>query len=226
MEEIKRVLGEKAAMMIKDGQVVGLGSGSTVEKFIESLGRRIKSEDLEIIGIPSSYQSLILALENGIKVGSLNEYTPEITVDGADEIDQRKFMVKGGGSALLREKILMSCSKDVLVIVDETKLVEKISVGFVPIEVVKFGFKRTMDKISELGAKKVNLRVSPGKVGPIISDNGNIILDAFFGEINDPPSLEKELNSLPGVVENGIFTVRPKVLIGKRDGEEIKVAPG
>ncbi|NHW23012.1 MAG: ribose-5-phosphate isomerase RpiA [Archaeoglobales archaeon] len=188
--------------LIKDGMTIGIGSGSTVEVFLNLLGERIKREGLRIYGIPSSYQSMLAGLKNGIILTDLVEREPEICIDGADQVDSRLNCIKGGGAALTREKILAIASKKVLILVDKSKLVEKLSMP-VPVEVLPFAYGYVVKKLSSICKPK--LREGKGKVGPIITDNGNFILDCDFGVIENPEAVEKELRSIAGVVENGIF---------------------
>jgi ribose 5-phosphate isomerase A len=188
--------------LIKDGMTIGIGSGSTVEVFLNLLGERIKREGLRIYGIPSSYQSMLAGLKNGIILTDLVEREPDVCIDGADQVDSRLNCIKGGGAALTREKILAIASKKVLILVDKSKLVEKLSMP-VPVEVLPFAYGYVVKKLSSICKPK--LREGKGKVGPIITDNGNFILDCDFGVIENPEAVEKELRSIAGVVENGIF---------------------
>jgi ribose 5-phosphate isomerase A len=188
--------------LIKDGMTIGIGSGSTVEVFLNLLGERIKREGLRIYGVPSSYQSMLAGLKNGIILTDLVEREPDICIDGADQVDSRLNCIKGGGAALTREKILAIASKKVLILVDKSKLVEKLSMP-VPVEVLPFAYGYVVKKLSSICKPK--LREGKGKVGPIITDNGNFILDCDFGVIENPEAVEKELRSIAGVVENGIF---------------------
>jgi ribose 5-phosphate isomerase A len=188
--------------LIKDGMTIGIGSGSTVEVFLNLLGERIKREGLRIYGIPSSYQSMLAGLKNGIILTDLVEREPDICIDGADQVDSRLNCIKGGGAALTREKILAIASKKVLILVDKSKLVEKLSMP-VPVEILPFAYGYVVKKLSSICKPK--LREGKGKVGPIITDNGNFILDCDFGVIENPEAVEKELKSIAGVVENGIF---------------------
>ncbi len=207
-----------ALKLVKDGTVLGIGSGSTVEIFLNLLGERIKREGMEIYGIPSSYQSYLLAIKNGIKVVDLIEYEPEICIDGADQVDAKMNCIKGGGGAMTREKIVARASKKVVIIVDESKLVEKLSIP-VPVEVLPFAYGYVTKKLNEIGAVRVELRHGSGKIGPVITDNGNYILDCDFGEVpdNKVEKKEVEINLLPGVIENGLFPKKivDDVIVGK-----------
>lgn len=207
-----------ALELVRDGMVIGIGSGSTVEIFLSMLGKKIKGEELEIYGIPSSYQSYIAAVRNGIKIVDLLNYEPEICIDGADQVDSKLNCIKGGGGAFTREKIIAAASRRVVIIVDETKLVEKLSMP-VPVEVLPFAYGYVSKELNRLGAK-VELRHGDGKVGPVITDNGNFILDCDFGVIPDESveRCERDINSIPGVIENGIFSKKivDKILVGRR----------
>jgi len=208
----------KAAELVDDGMVIGIGSGSTVELFLKELGKRIESEDIEVWGVPSSYQSHLLAAENGITVVDLFQFPElDLCIDGADQIDPAFNCIKGGGGALTREKIVASASDKFVVIADSSKLVEKLSMP-VPMEIIPFAYGYVARKISELGGN-IELRQGKGKVGPVVSDNGNFIADCDIA-IEDAEKLEKELNNIPGVVENGIFPARmvDSVIIGYENG--------
>lgn len=191
-----------ALSLIKDGMTIGIGSGSTVEVFLNLLGERIKNEEIKIYGVPSSYQAMIAGARNGIILTDLIEREPDICIDGADQVDVKLNCIKGGGGALTREKILARASKKVIIIVDESKLAEKLSMP-VPVEVLPFAYGYVQRKLSSICKPK--LREGKGKVGPVITDNGNFILDCDFGVIENPEELEKELKLVNGVIENGVF---------------------
>ncbi|MEM0022524.1 MAG: ribose 5-phosphate isomerase A [Archaeoglobaceae archaeon] len=191
-----------ALELIKDGVVLGIGSGTTVEVFLNLLGEKIRSEGIKIYGVPSSYQSMLLAIKNGIKIVDLAENEPEICVDGADQVDSKLNCIKGGGGAMTREKIVASASKKVVIIVDDTKLSEKLSIP-VPVEVLPFSYGYVLRRLSKMCKPK--LREGSGKVGPVITDNGNFIIDCDFGVFEDPKSVEQDLKSIPGILETGIF---------------------
>ena len=206
-----------ALELIRDGMTLGIGSGSTVEIFLNMLGERIKREGLIVYGIPSSYQAMHLAIKNGIKIADLLEREPDICIDGADQVDSKLNCIKGGGAAMTREKILAFASKKVVIIVDESKLSEKINIK-VPVEVMPFAYGFVLRKLSEFCRPK--LREGKGKVGPIITDNGNFILDCDFGVIENPEEIERKLKSIPGVIETGIFPSKliDAVIVGNERG--------
>ncbi len=197
----------EAVKHVKDCFIVGLGSGSTAAFAIEALDERIKLEKLRVMGIPTSYQAFLLAVECGIPITTLDEH-PEIdvTIDGADQVTPELFLIKGMGAALAREKIVAAASKLNIIIADEKKKVKVLGENdqSVPIEVLPFAISLVKRKIVDAGGKPV-LRESKGKLGPVITDNGNAILDSYFGEIAKPAELEVKLKMIPGVVETGFF---------------------
>ncbi len=206
-EDAKRKAALAAVKHVKDGVVVGLGSGSTAAYAIEALGKKIKRERLSILGVPTSYQAFLLAVKHGIAVTTLEE-NPEIivTIDGADQIDAKLNLIKGMGAALAREKIVASASKLNIIIADESKKVKVLGENNhpVPVEVLPFAVSLVKHRIEALGGKTV-LREGRDKVGPVITDNGNAIIDASFGPIDNAAELEKKLKRIPGVVETGLF---------------------
>ncbi|PAV06900.1 ribose-5-phosphate isomerase RpiA [Methanosphaera cuniculi] len=215
---LKDNVGKKAADLIKDGQIVGLGTGSTTHYFIRHLGERIKNEDLNILGIPTSYQSLIIAREAGINTTTLDEYDIDIAVDGADEVNQNLDLIKGGGAAHTLEKLVDSSAKEFVVIVDDSKMVRDLGEFPVPVEIIPEALRVVKKSLIDMGGKP-ELRMGVQKDGPVITDNGNFILDTKFEKIRNPQKLEKELNILPGVLENGIFTdLVDKVIVGSPSG--------
>lgn len=197
----------EAVLQVKDGFVVGLGSGSTAAFAIEALGKRIKKENLYILGIPSSYQAFQLAVKYGVPITTIDEHPViDLTIDGADQVTPQLWLIKGMGAALLREKIVAAASKCNIIIVDETKKVQVLGERnqLVPVEVLPFGIALVKSKINELGGKPI-LREGKGKLGAIITDNGNVIIDVEFGLIENPAELDKKLHSIPGVIETGLF---------------------
>ena len=212
---LKKLVGKYAADLVKDGDVIGLGTGSTTLEFIKSLGERIKKEGIEVYGIPTSFQSKILGIENKINIVSIDQYMPEKSFDGADEVDPNNFLIKGRGAALLQEKIIDYSAKEFYVLVDESKLVKRLGEkAKIPIEVIPSAWKIVSEKLKDLSPE---LRMAVKKDGPVITDNGNFIIDLKFS-VEDPEEKEKELNNIPGVIENGIFTRKCKVLIGTKEG--------
>jgi len=174
---------------------------------LEALGERIKSERLSILGVPTSYQAFLLAAKHGIAVTTLEEHPLiNVVIDGADQIDAKLNLIKGMGGALAREKIVASASRLNIIIADESKKVKVLGENNhpVPIEVLPFAISIVKHKIEALGGKPV-LREGKGKVGPVITDNGNVIIDASFGTITHAAELEKKMKMIPGVVETGLF---------------------
>lgn len=198
----KKEVGEKAVEYVKDGMIVGLGTGSTVYYFISKLGELVE-QGLSIKGVPSSKQTEKIAIELGIPLVSFHEIDQiDVSIDGADEVNPELHLIKGGGGALLREKIIAKAAKTFIVVADSQKYVETLGTFPLPIEVVPFGYEMTMKYIRELGGKPT-LRNSGGT--PFLTDNGNYMIDSSFQKINQPEVLEKNLNLLPGVVDNGLF---------------------
>jgi ribose 5-phosphate isomerase A len=183
---------------------------------IAALGRRVREEGLEIVGIPTSYQSAMIARENGVVIRTLDDVAKiDIAIDGADEVDPKKNLIKGGGGAHTREKVIDSLAELFVVVVDESKLVSHLGQKFpVPVEVLPFAVQPVMKKLDKMGGNPV-LRMGVKKSGPVITDQGNMIIDARFHKIKDPKALELELNDIPGVVENGLFVgLAHVVLVG------------
>ena len=226
MDSLKRAAAESACSLVKDGYVLGLGTGSTVYFLIDELARRIKEEDLDVVCVPTSRGTAITAREKGITIASLEEYDAlDLAIDGADQVSDKLDLIKGGGAAHTREKIVASLSKRFVVIVDEGKLSEKLSLP-VPVEVLPFSWKVVARKLEDMDATTV-VRQGSGKSGPVITDNGNYVLDADFGIIEDPESLEAEINLIKGVVENGIFPgMAHEVRVGTDNGVKILRKPG
>lgn len=207
IQEAKRNAALAAVKHVKDGFVVGLGSGSTAAFAIEALGERTKKEKLHIWGIPTSYQAFLLAVQCGVPITTLDEH-PEIdvTIDGADQVTPELNLIKGMGAALAREKIVAAASKVNIIIADEKKKVRLLGEQGqgVPVEVLPFAISLVKRKIEAIGGKPV-LREGKGKLGPTITDNGNAILDCVFREIVKPEELAVKVKMIPGVVETGFF---------------------
>ncbi|SFA90158.1 ribose-5-phosphate isomerase [Bacillus sp. cl95] len=198
----KKIVGEKAAEFVKDGMVVGLGTGSTVFYTIQKLGQLVK-EGLSIKGIPTSVQTEELAKELGIPLTSFSEIESiDIAIDGADEVNSELELIKGGGGALLREKIIARGAKTFIVVADSSKRVEKLGAFRLPVEVITFGYEMTEKHIRAIGLVP-EIRLN-GET-PFITDNGNYIFDCQIPEQVQPEMLERMLNMIPGVVENGLF---------------------
>jgi len=200
----RRAAGCKAADMVEDGMVVGLGTGSTVSFTIERLAERVKG-GLDITGIPTSFQTALRAREAKIPLTTLDDNPlVDIAVDGADEVDQKLRLIKGRGAALLREKCVAAAAKRFIVVVDEGKLVKKLGAAAVPVEILPFAVTPVLTHLRGLGSVPV-IREAVKKDGPVITDNGNFIADCSFESIKDPERLEAALALIPGVVESGLF---------------------
>ncbi|MDY0266644.1 MAG: ribose 5-phosphate isomerase A [Methanimicrococcus sp.] len=213
----KKAAGIYAASLVKDGDCVGLGTGSTVAYTIKELGRRILEENLNIVGVVTSYQSEMIAIDAGVPLSTLSQ-TPRLTIaiDGADQIDKNFIAIKGGGAAHTREKIVSVSADRFVVVSDPSKKSEILSVA-VPIEVMPFGKEWVMNSLKKMGGTPV-LRAASKKDGPVITDNGNFVVDCRFGEIKNPAELALKLSQIPGVVEHGIFMNVDELVIGKADG--------
>lgn len=212
----KQDAGIRAANMVEDGMIVGLGTGSTVFFAMERLGERIKTEGLKILGVPTSHQTAMRAEEYGIPLTTLSLHPVlDLAIDGADQVSPEKILIKGRGAALMREKIVADAAKKFVVVIDPSKSVS-VPNAPVPIEILPFAYGSVCEKLKTLGGEPV-MRNGTRKDGPVISDNGNYIFDCAFGEIKDAKALEAALNAIPGVLENGIFanlTEKTEVIIG------------
>jgi len=208
---------------IKKNMIVGIGSGSTIVYAVERLGVLNKEKNLNLKCIPSSFQSYQLIIQNNLDLVSLEQY-PEIDVDidGADEIDKDLNLIKGGGGCLVQEKIIASNSEKLIIIADFRKKSEKLGQNWkngVPIEVIPMAYFPIMKKLKRLGGKP-KLRMAQSKSGPLITDNGNFIIDVHFGEINNPSELNEKILNIPGIVDTGLFIqMACKAYIGTRDGK-------
>jgi ribose 5-phosphate isomerase A len=223
----KQLAGERAADYVKDGMVVGLGTGSTAYFTIQKLGQRVAA-GLKIKGIPTSEQSRQQAIKEKIPLIDFDHDTHiDLTIDGADEVDPQFNLTKGGGGALLREKIVAKNSKTEIIVVDARKLVSHLGQFALPIEVIPFGWQATKRHLSQLGCIP-RLRQTQ-EASPYITDNGNYILDCDFQKITDPPSTEQTIKAICGVVECGLFTgLTHRVIVGHTDGtieEKTKCLP-
>lgn len=223
---VKKLVGERAAAHVQDGMTVGLGTGSTAYWAIVRIGERVR-EGLDIKAIATSRQSEQLALEWGIPLTTFAETaTLDMTIDGADEVDDDGQLIKGGGGALLREKIVAAISRQFVIIADESKRVRHLGAFPLPVEVLPFGVEATLNHLRELGANP-SIRMAGGK--PYVTDNGNWIADCRIGEIQNPRDMQVVLNQIPGVVENGLFVdMASRIIVGYGDGrvEEWAVKEG
>ena len=204
VERLKEEAGIAACNFIKDGMKIGLGTGSTVRYTVIEIGRRISEEGLNVVGVPTSEATRELALEVGIPLVTLSESGGlDLVIDGADEFDDDFSLIKGGGGALTREKIVAQSSKSMIVVADDRKQVETLGDFDLPVEVLPFEWERTRDRISSICPGEVTLR---GGSEPFVTDNDGYILDCSFGpSISEPKSLEMKILSIAGVVEVGLF---------------------
>lgn len=223
---MKQQVGTAAAALVQSGSIVGLGTGSTTAFAIQALGDRLKAGDLrDIQGVPTSFQAIVLARQNQIPLVSLDEIGRiDIAIDGADEVDPNKNLIKGGGAAHTQEKIVDSMADQFIVVVDGGKLVNKLGTTFLlPVEVIPMAAVPVMQAIVQLGGKP-ELRMGVKKAGPVVTDQGNLVIDVKFDDgIDHPAELEMTLNNIPGVLENGLFVgVASRIMVGEiKDGQPI-----
>jgi len=214
----KQLAAEKAVSFLDNGMTIGLGTGSTAYWAIEKIGEKVNKDGWKIKAIATSVNSEEQARALGIPILDFSSVKSiDVTIDGADEVDPKLQLIKGGGGALLREKIVATNSKQMIVVADESKWVETLGKFPLPVEVVHFGWERTFDKLQILGCEAK--RRMKGSV-PFITDNGNYIVDCAFKEIKDPPQLQQLINEITGVVDNGLFIhIASKLVLGFNNGE-------
>jgi len=217
--QMKQVVADAAIREVKSDMILGLGSGSTAALMIKSLADEIRSGKLQNIrGVATSFQSEVLALELDIPLIDLASVSQiDLAIDGADEVDPGFQLIKGGGACHVREKLVASKANKLLIVVDETKLVENLNESFpLPVEVLPNAWKQVQEVISEMKGSS-GLRMATKKAGPVVTDQGNLILDVLFNDgIKNPKEIEMKINNIPGVLENGLFVdLTDKVLVGK-----------
>jgi ribose 5-phosphate isomerase A len=222
---MKQQVGKAAAALVKSNSVVGLGTGSTTAYAIEYIGTRLaEGEITNIVGVPTSFQAEVLAKKYGIPLTTLDAIERiDIAIDGADEVDPQKNLIKGGGAAHTREKVVDSLAEKFVVVVDSGKLVDRLGSTFLlPVEVIPMAVTPVIRALAKLGGKP-ELRMGIKKAGPVVTDQGNLVIDVKFDSIDNPADLEKEINNIPGVLENGLFVgVTDIVLVGEiKDGKPI-----
>jgi ribose 5-phosphate isomerase A len=227
LDDLKRQAAEAAVEYVRDGQIVGLGTGSTAKHMVAALGERVR-KGLSIKGVPTSRETADLAAAAGIPLLELDgAWQIDVAIDGADQADPQLNLIKGGGGALLREKIVAAASRRLIIVVDESKLVPVLGRTFpLPIEVAIFGWRSTSQQIEQAAGAgaKAHRRVKNGE--PFRTEAGNYILDLHIDRITEPSVLEARLNLIPGVVETGLFVDRTDLLIvGTSGGVETKEAP-
>ena len=216
---MKKIVADAATNEVKSDMILGLGSGSTAALMIKSLADEIRSGELQNIkGVATSFQSEVLALELDIPLIDLASVSQvDLAIDGADEVDPGFQLIKGGGACHVREKLVASKANKLLIVVDETKLVQNLNKSFpLPVEVLPNAWKQVQDLISEMNGTSA-LRMAAKKAGPVVTDQGNLILDVLFNDgIKNPKEIEMNINNIPGVLENGLFVdLTDKVLVGK-----------
>ena len=217
--QMKQIVADAAIKEVKSDMILGLGSGSTAALMIKSLAHEISSGKLKNIrGVATSFQSEVLALELGIPLIDLASVSEiDLAIDGADEVDPGFQLIKGGGACHVREKLVASKANELLIVVDETKIVQNLNKSFpLPVEVLPNAWKQVKEVLSKMKGNST-LRMANKKAGPVVTDQGNLILDVFFNEgINKPKEIEMSINNIPGVLENGLFVdLTDKVLVGK-----------
>ena len=202
--EEKQKVADKIASMVKDGDIIGVGSGSTAYLELLKIADRIRTEQLHIHAIPTSQEIKMACAKLGIPLTSLLEHKPNWTFDGADEIDPNHNMIKGRGGAMFKEKLLISSSPQTFIIADPSKMVSKLGSRFpVPVEIFPDALIHADQALRSLSPVDIKLRMAQGKDGPIITENGNLILDVWFNNI--PDNLENAIKSITGVIESGLF---------------------
>jgi ribose 5-phosphate isomerase A len=215
---MKQEVGKAAANRVQSNSIVGLGTGSTTAFALQYIGERLQKGELtNVVGVPTSFQAEVLARQYGIPLTTLDVIDHiDIAIDGADEVDPQKNLIKGGGAAHTREKIVDALADFFLVVVDSGKLVEKLGSTFLlPVEVIPMAVTPVMRALTTLGGKP-ELRMGIRKAGPVVTDQGNLVIDVKFEAIANPAELEKTINNLPGVLENGLFVgVTDLVLVGE-----------
>jgi ribose 5-phosphate isomerase A len=221
IEDAKRKAVLKALQPIKNGWVIGLGSGTTMAIAVAELSRFAKGRRLELSVVPTSHQVENLAVLHGLRTHTMNEApTVDYAIDGADQVEVPSLnLIKGGGAAMLREKIVDSAAHKVAIVIDETKLTKHLGQKQpVPLEVSPFAQRFVQTEVTKLGGR-ARLREGTGKVGPVVTDNGNLILDADFGKLENPGQLDRRLKMIPGLVETGLFLkIADCVYVGRSDG--------
>ena len=219
--EMKRFVGVQAARLIRDGMLVGVGTGSTVAFLIEELGRRVREEGLRVVGVPTSFQSRLLCGQLGIPVRDLGDCASlDLAIDGADEVDPDLNLIKGGGGSQTREKVVAAMAKEFVVVVDESKLVPALGTGFaIPIEVLPVALAYVERAVRDLGGSPA-LRMAKAKDGPVVTDNGQFLLDTRFPAGTDLRRVDLALHQIPGVLETGLFfDLAKQVLVGGGEPE-------
>ncbi len=206
--EEKEAIAKKIASQVKDGDVIGFGSGSTSYLASIEIAKRVKEENLNIVAIPTSYEIQMLCTYLEIPTASIIEKKPDWCFDGADEVNGANWLIKGRGAAMFNEKLNMASAKKTYILVDKSKIVDKLGTKFaVPVEINNKAVNFVKEELYKLGATEITLRLALKKDGPVITENGNLIFDVRFSEIDD--KLEKKIKEIPGVIESGLFIGYP-----------------
>ena len=225
--QMKQAVAQAAVDQIQNGMILGLGSGSTAALMIEALALKIKSGEIkDVVGVTTSFQGEVLASELGIPLKSFSSVSEiDLAIDGADEVDPKFQLIKGGGACHVQEKLVAALAKKFIVVVDSSKLVEKLNLDFkLPVEVLPSAWKQVLKRLDQLGGTG-NLRMAQKKAGPIVTDQGNLVLDLTFKNgIDKPELLETQINNIPGVLENGLFiNLTNEVLVGQVENDLVSV---
>ena len=223
-EALKRLAGIEAARLVADGMVCGMGTGSTARFFIEEVGRRMRDEGIRITGVPTSFQSRLLCQQQGIPLCDAQDCRRiDLAVDGADEVDPDLNVMKGGGAAHTMEKLVGTMASQFVVIVDESKLVPRLGTTIdIPIEVILPALGYVTEVVTRLGGQP-RLRMGTNKDGPVVTDNGQLVIDAKFGPEVNLREVDARLHRTPGVLETGLFfDLAAKVLVGVSDGMSVR----
>jgi ribose 5-phosphate isomerase A len=223
-EVAKRAAGEHAATQVEEGMCVGLGTGSTAAHAIRALGHRA-ANGLTVQGIPTSLGARAIAREAGLSLTDLDEGLPDLVIDGADQVEQAgTALIKGGGAAHTREKVVATAADRVVIVIDETKLVDRLNRS-IPLEVLPAAQPVVAREIRSIGGEP-SLRAARAKDGPVVTDNGNLVVDCAFGPIDDPETLAGMLAAMPGVVEHGLFCdVGDELIVGTETGVSVESFP-
>jgi len=222
-DDLKRAAADKALELVRDGMLLGLGSGTTARYFTEGVGKLV-ADGMKLRGVPTSRATAELAAANGIAVVEEIVGQIDLAIDGADEVDPQLDLIKGRGGALFREKLVAAAAKRFVVVVDESKMVQRLGVGVLPVEVLPFLWRTTAERLAELCS---GLKVRGGEEQPYVTDNGNIILDlSFAGEIENASELASNLKAVTGVVEHGLFIgIAGECIVGAASGTRVVSRP-
>lgn len=216
----KEKAAESASSLISDGMVLGLGTGSTAEIVIREIGNRIKTEEFEILGVPTSLRTEMMAIECGIPITTLSEHPSlDICIDGADQVDSELNLIKGGWGSHTREKIVSYAAKKLVICVEEEKIMEQLTKP-VPLEVLPYAVKIVEKQVNKLGGKPA-LRSEGTRGGYSVTEHGNLVIDADFGLIHNPEEMSTALSSVVGSLEHGIFTNAAEVHVGNEKGVRV-----